>query len=283
MNLLVARRAIEGGRRGSSRPIVVETDAGPCLVKLRGAAQGTGPLVAEIVVASIAEALGLSVPARYLVSLSADVDVPERDAELRDLMAASIGVNLGFAYLAGARDLTPAEVDDVSADDRATILWLDRFVMNPDRTARNTNLLWWENRLWLIDHGAALGFQYDWSAVSESSTRRQSVELEPHLFAAAVSRDEMHEWDSVFASRLTRDALEAAMADVPDTFLLPLLAAGGDIVNAQATLLRRRAAYVAFLWKRLRAPRSFADLDVAPIPRAAHTGPPDWLTRRPIR
>jgi HipA-like kinase len=283
VKLLVARRAIEGGRRGSSRPIVVETDAGPCLVKLRGAAQGTGPLVAEIIVGAIAEALGLAVPARYLVSLSADIDVPERDAELRDLMAASIGVNLGFAYLAGARDLTPAEIDDVNADDRAAILWLDRFVMNPDRTTRNTNLLWWEHRLWLIDHGAALGFQYDWSAVSEASTRSQSVEFEPHLFAAAVSPDELREWDSVFASRLTRDALEAAVADVPDTFLLPLLTTGGDSGNVETALIRRRAAYVAFLWKRLKAPRSFADLDVALVKRTVRVGPPEWLTRRSTR
>ena len=84
MNVLTALRAVEGGRRGSSRPIVVETEAGACLVKLRGAAQGTGPLVAEIIVAEIAESLGLSVPKRYLVELGADIDVPERDAELRD-------------------------------------------------------------------------------------------------------------------------------------------------------------------------------------------------------
>ena len=58
MKELTALRAIEGGRRGSSRPIVVETNAGACLVKLRGAAQGTGPLVAEIVVGAIAEAIG---------------------------------------------------------------------------------------------------------------------------------------------------------------------------------------------------------------------------------
>jgi hypothetical protein len=128
------------------------------LVKLRGAAQGTGPLVAEIIVAEIAESLGLLVPTRYLVALGADVDVPERDAELRDLMSASVGMNLGFAYLAGARDLVPTEIQEVNADDRAAILWLDRFVMNPDRTAMSPNILLWENRLWLIDHGAALDF-----------------------------------------------------------------------------------------------------------------------------
>jgi len=271
VNVVTALRAVEGGRRGSSRPIVVETEAGACLVKLRGAAQGTGPLVAEIIVAEIAESLGLSVPKRNLVELGADVDVPERDAELRDLMAASVGVNLGFAYLAGARDLVPTEIDKVSADDRAAILWLDRFVMNPDRTARNTNLLWWENRLWLIDHGAALGFQYDWSSVSESSTRHQSVEMDPHLFSTAVSIDSMREWDDVFAARLTRDVIDAAVAEVPDTFLEP---------GAPDAIRRRRAAYSAFLWKRLKPPRGFADVSVAPVARAPRAGPPSWLTRR---
>jgi hypothetical protein len=280
VNLLAARRAIEGGRRGSSRPIVLETDAGPCLVKLRGAAQGTGPLVAEIIVAAIAEALGLSVPTRYLVSLSAEIDVPERDAELRDLMAASIGINLGFAYLAGARDLQPSEIDNVNVDDRAAILWLDRFVMNPDRTARNTNLLWWENRLWLIDHGAALGFQYDWSSVSESSVRRQSTELEPHLFAESVAVDTMHVWDELFALRLTRDVLESVVAEVPDTFLIPLLARDAAIASEAQALIRRRAAYVAFLWKRLKAPRSFVDPIILSDQRRVRTGPPEWLTRR---
>jgi hypothetical protein len=270
VNVLAALRAVEGGRRGSSRPIVVETEAGACLVKLRGAAQGTGPLVAEIIVAEIAEALGLSVPMRSLVTLGADLDVPERDAELRDLMAASVGINLGFAYLRGARDLVPSEIDKVSADDRAAILWLDRFVMNPDRAPRNTNLLWSESRLWLIDHGASLGFQYDWQSVSESSTRNQSVEMHPHLFSSAVSPDAMREWDEVFAARLGRDVLEAAVAEVPDTFL-----ESGDADAVR----RRRAAYSAFLWKRLKPPRAFADLSVAPVARAPQGGPPKWLAR----
>jgi hypothetical protein len=280
VKVLTALRAVEGGRRGSSRPIVVETEAGACLVKLRGAAQGTGPLVAEIIVAAIAEAVGLSVPARCLVELGADIDVPERDAELRDLMAASIGVNLGFAFLAGARDLTAGEIEDVSPDDRAAILWLDRFVMNPDRTARNTNLLWWDKRLWLIDHGASLGFQYDWSSVSESSVRTQSWEMDPHLFSAAVSADMLAEWDDVFAARITRDLLEAAVAAVPDSFVAPLLDPSARLANEDEALRRRRAAYTAFLWKRLKAPRAFSDLTIARAPRPQRSGPPSWLTRR---
>ena len=186
-------------------------------------------------------------------------------------MVASVGVNLGFAYLSGARDLIPTEIDAVNADDRAAILWLDRFVMNPDRTERNTNLMWWSNRIWLIDHGAALGFQYDWPSVTETSTRNQSVEMDPHLFSTAVSADAMREWDDVFAARLTRDVLDTAVGEVPDEFL--------EFGDADSRM-RRRAAYSAFLWKRLKPPRAFAEVGVAPSPRAPRRGPPAWLLRR---
>jgi hypothetical protein len=57
-------RVLAGPRRGSSRPVLVETTAGQWLVKLRGAAQGIGVLVAEIIVAGLAEVLGLRVPSR---------------------------------------------------------------------------------------------------------------------------------------------------------------------------------------------------------------------------
>lgn len=38
-------RILNAQRRGNSRPLLVETAAGLQVVKLRGAAQGTGPLV----------------------------------------------------------------------------------------------------------------------------------------------------------------------------------------------------------------------------------------------
>jgi hypothetical protein len=275
---VTATRAIDGGRRGSSRPIVVETDAGPCIVKLRGAAQGTGPLVAEIIVGAIADAMGLSVPARMLVNLQPTMNIPERDAELRDLMGASIGTNLGFAYLADARELVLTEIDKVSTADRAAIFWLDRFVMNPDRNARNTNLLWSKNKLWLIDHGASLGFQYDWSTVTESSPTRQFVETEPHLFAASLSTADVATADERFAKIITRETLERAVAEVPDGFILPLLGRDADLVSASEALRRRRVAYSTFLWKRLSGPRSFADPRAVPEPRV-RTGPPDWVRR----
>ena len=255
MNTLAAARVTSGKLRGSSRPVVVDTESGARLVKLRGAAQGTGPLVAEVIVAALAEAVGLSVPARSLVQIPEDIAVEERDAELRDLVAASAGINLGFAYLAGAHEATAADLAAVTADDRATILWLDGLVLNPDRTRRNPNMLHRERRFWLIDHGAALGFQYDWASVSEATPRRPSPAMEPHLFADSISPLDLALWDEVLSARLSRETIENAVAEVPDTFLAPLVAPSGTVT----AIARRRAAYVAFLWKRLKAPRPFLD------------------------
>src|SRR4051794_15586877 len=165
--VLHARRVLSADRRGSSLPVLVDTDDGIRFTKLRGAAQGTGALVAEMIVASLAESLGLSTPARSLVRFERGIESDDRNDELRDLLDASAGINLGFTYLDDAHAFKPADIERVNRDDAAAIVWLDRFVMNPDRTDRNTNLLWWHNALWLIDYGAALGFQYEWSAVSE--------------------------------------------------------------------------------------------------------------------
>jgi hypothetical protein len=253
MKTLRATRIVSGARRGSSRPILVDTDAGRRIVKLRGVPQGTGTLVAEVIVGELAESLGLSVPARCLVDLDVSLPVPDGDDELDDVLRESNGINLGFEYLDPARDLAARETSSIPIDDQAAILWLDRFVMNPDRTARNPNLMRAAGRTWLIDHGAALTFQYDWSAVTEDAPSRPPIEYEPHLFAPSVSADDLREWDELFAARLSRDVIDAAVAQVPDEFLLPMLQRGAD----DEAVRRRRAAYSAYLWKRRAAPRGF--------------------------
>jgi hypothetical protein len=262
---LAATRVLSSIRRGSSWPIVVETLAGPRLVKLRGAGQGTGPLVAEVIVGALAEALELHVPARTLVVLDRLTPTDDKDEELADLLAASTGVNLGFELLHDARDVQADDIASLDPAEAAAVLWLDRLVLNSDRTLRNPNLLLQGRRLYLIDHGAALRFQYDWAAVTEAAARRIVPEREPHLLRSMAQSEDWTTWDAVFAGRLTRAVLQSAVSDVPDTFLLPLLpvTVGRPSTAAAAEALhRRRAAYVAFLWKRLQPPRAFAGAGV---------------------
>ena len=279
MQIVDARRILSADRRGSSWPVIVDADGGPWFTKLRGAGQGTAALVAETIVAELAEALGLNVPARTLVRVAPNIESLDRDGELRALLDASVGINLGFAFLAGAREVGPLQLDRVNPDDAAAIVWLDGLVMNPDRTARNPNLLWWQNRLWLVDHGASLGFQYQWSSVTEDSTGLPTPGTEPHLLIDLTRNNapDLAAWDEIFAARVTREVVEAAVGEVPDEFLRPLLREADH--GSDEALLRRRAAYVAFVWKRLKAPRSW--VGAAPPQRGrARTGRPDWVRDR---
>jgi hypothetical protein len=253
--------------------VVVETTDGIRFTKLRGAAQGTAPLVAELIVAELAEALGLRVPARSLVALPREVKSLDLNDELADVLRASAGINLGFAYLAEARPLDAAEIDLIDVETAAAIMWLDGLVMNPDRTLRNPNLLWSVGQVYLIDHGAALGFHYAWPDVDEEAPRRPMAVREPHLLQSRVPS--LAPFDERLAACLTRDVVERAAAVVPDELLQPLL---GDIAerSLHEALRRRRAAYAAFLWERLRAPRPFLTSVRAAEPRR---GRPIWLAR----
>jgi hypothetical protein len=167
-------------------------------------------------------------------------------------------VNLGFTLLDGARDVRADDLDAVPSAEACRILWLDGLVSNPDRTARNPNLLLRAKRLWLIDHGAALGFQHDWRTVTEESPRRGFPALATHALRAHAH--ELADWDERLAALIDRDVLRAALAAVPGDFLRPLLPA----LSGEEALQRRREAYVAFLWKRLRAPRPFVDTAARP-------------------
>lgn len=249
--VLRARRVLSAMRRSSSSPVVVETDTGPLFVKLRGAGQGTAALVAEIIVAELAERVGLPVPRRVLVRLEAGLPSLDPHGELRALLDSSQGLNLGFDLLNGARDLRRDEAALIEPGVAAPIVWFDALVQNVDRTPANPNLMKRGAELWLIDHGAALTFQHYWPLVTELSPREPGAFVEKHLFQ--VTHDELASWDAAMAAALPRAALEQAVEAVPNDFLLPLLAAGAG----EAELRREREAYVAFLWKRLKPPRPF--------------------------
>ncbi len=270
LEVLDAQRIVAGGRRGSSRPILVETTGGRRLVKLRGAAQGTGPLIAEIIVGTLAQAIGLSVPGRCLVRLRPGIETVDGDDELADLVGASAGINLGVDYLDDAQEIVASDVASIPLATQARILWLDRLVLNSDRTGRNSNLLKWRRHLWLIDHGASLPFQYDWASVTEDLPGQPGWMREAHLFEASVPNALLWETDLALGALLSRDVVGCAASLVPDEFLHTLDA---------SQRRRRRAAFAAFLWKRLRSPRPFLGERALPVHRPG--AKPAWVRRSP--
>jgi len=145
----------------------------------------------------------------------------------------------------------------VSPELAARIVWLDAFTTNPDRTARNPNMLIWERRPWLIDHGAALYAHHDWDSVDEARTRTPFQLIRSHVLLPRAA--DLLEADHFAVERLTEDAIRGAVSTVPDSLFEDARAPGGDFGTADEA----RARYVRYLTTRLTEPRAFVREAVA--------------------
>ncbi len=217
---LIAVRYAAPLKEGGSLPAIVETaEDGLFVVKFLGAGQGAKALVAEIIVGELARRIGLPVPDLALIDVDASFGRTERDPEIRDLLKASTGVNVGLRFMEGALNYDPvAAADLVDPTFAADLVWLDSFVTNIDRTARNPNLMVHENVLVLIDHGAALYFHHAWSNVTEKSARTPFAPIANHVLLPKAASIE--EADARIMERVTPAVLTEVLGMVPDSLLL---------------------------------------------------------------
>jgi hypothetical protein len=248
-----ATRYLQPLREGGSLPAVVDTDGGGLfVVKFRGAGQGAKALIAELVVGLLARAMGLPIPDLAVIELSAAFGRSEPDPEIQDILRGSHGVNVGIRYLDGAFNFDARAAGDlVSADLATRLVWFDALVTNPDRTARNPNLLVWERRPWIIDHGSALYAHHDWATADEARARSPFARIRDHVLLARAG--DVAAADEALARALPEDAVDAALGAVPDELLTDPVSAR-DFSSAAAA----RARYREYLAARLRAPREFA-------------------------
>ncbi|MPY60191.1 HipA family kinase [Streptomyces spongiae] len=273
-------------RTGGSVPGVVEADdLGTYVVKFTGSAQGRKALVAEVIVGELARALGLRFPELVLVHFDPEIAAHEPHQEVRDLLNASTGLNLGMDYLPGAKDFTPEVSKTFPVDplEAGRIIWLDALTANVDRTTHSSNLMVWPTfgiappRLWLIDHGAALVFHHRWNTSAPDKT----YDFRHH--ALGHYAPDTRAADAELAPRVTDELLREVTAEVPDAWLAddPGFATPDEV----------RAAYVDYLSARVKAsatwlPTDFPsreELAAENVLRAAKTqrGRPDWLKQVP--
>src|ERR1044072_9952522 len=98
-----ATRYVVPLREGGSLPALVEADdLGLYVVKFRGAGHGPLALAAEIIAGEIGRALGLRVPELVLMEVDAALGRNEPDYEIRELLRASVGLNVGADFLPGS-------------------------------------------------------------------------------------------------------------------------------------------------------------------------------------
>ncbi len=227
-------------REGGSLPAIAEADDDFLYVlKFRGAGQGIKSLIADLLGGEIARHLGLKIPELVFAQLDEAFGKTEPDEEIQELLRKSEGLNLGLHYLSGAVTYDPAaaSVDEQLASE---IVWLDAYLTNVDRTARNANMLLWHKELWLIDHGASLYFHHNWPLWEEAAVR-PFTQVKDHVllpFATNIAAV-----DERFKKLLTPAIIDAIVNLIPDEWLLDISFTG--------TPAESRAIYKQFLKKRL--------------------------------
>ena len=246
---LVGARYVVPLREGGSLPAVVDTEDGEkFVVKFRGAGQGPKALIAEAIVALLAQTLALSVPAAAVVDLDDGFGKSEPDPEIQDVLRASVGTNFGLAYLPGALAFDPA-VDGalLTPEQAADIVWFDAFVTNVDRTSRNTNLLVLGQQVWLIDHGAALYVHHRWQGWRDRIQAR-FVQIADHVLLPLAG--DLTAADARLRPRLAVDDFARVVASVPEEWF-------DDDEAEFADLDAQRQAYVTYLSERLSGARAW--------------------------
>jgi len=242
LRTLTATRYVTPLREGGSMPAIVEAnDDGMYVLKFRSAGQGIKALIAEVLAGEIGRALGLPVPEIVLLELDGVLGRSEPDYEIRSLIKASEGLNLGLDYLPGAvafNTLDVARIDPLLA---SRILWFDAYMSNVDRTPSDTNMLYWHTRLTLIDHGAALYFHH---ATVDYQARVQDPfkPIKDHVLLPAATT--LEEADRLGKSALTPTILAAVVNKIPESWLEEP---------------EQRAAYLAYLQARLDASQCFVE------------------------
>jgi hypothetical protein len=251
LRTVTATRYVTPLREGGSLPAIVEADdLGTYVLKFRGAGQGRKALVAELVAGEIARRLDLLVPEVVLTYLAPELGRSEPDPEIQDLLKRSTGLNLALDYLPGSLGFDPL-VESPDSDLASHVVWFDALVTNVDRTPRNTNLLVWHDRLWLIDHGASLYFHHNWPArdgtALEAASRRSFAAVRDHVLLPFA--DSISEADAALAPRLTPEVLRSIVGMIPEEWL------AGE--SGFGSVEEVRSAYIAYLSTRLREPRAW--------------------------
>jgi len=233
-------------REGGSLPAIAEADDGFMYVlKFQGAGQGKKALIAELIGGLFAKTLGLKIPEIVFAELDTAFGRTEPDEEIQDLLKASTGLNIALHYLSGAVTFDAA-VTLIDEELASKIVWLDCFICNVDRTARNTNMLIWNKELWLIDHGAAIYFHHAWQSFLKNA-ERPFEQVKEHVLLKYATRLEMV--DALFHTILTNETIKTIVELIPAEWL--------DEMDSDESVEAKRNIYTQFLQTRFAASAIF--------------------------
>ncbi|MGB1269683.1 MAG: HipA family kinase [Flavobacteriaceae bacterium] len=226
-------------REGGSLPAIVKADDGFLYVlKFRGAGQGVKALIAEFLGGELARAINLNVPELVFMNLDDSFSKTEPDEEIQDLLNFSTGLNLGLHFLSGAITFDPL-VSSIDATIASKVVLLDSIISNIDRTVKNTNLLHWNNELWVIDNGASFYFHHNWETW-ESHLSRTFPLIKDHVLLQSATK--LNDASNEIQHLLNEHKIIEIVSKIPEEWLI----AESEIMTAT----EMRKAYIQYLHSR---------------------------------
>ena len=116
------------------------------------------------------------------------------------------------------------------------VVLLDSIMSNIDRTAKNTNLLHWNNELWVIDNGASFYFHHNWETWKNHLTRTFPL-IKDHVLLEFAT--ELKEAALVIKRSLNTDKIVEIIGLIPEEWLLD------EADNMSPTEIK--AAYIEYI------------------------------------
>ena len=131
-------------------------------------------------------------------------------------------------------------VSKIDALTASKVVVLDSIMSNIDRTAKNTNLLDWNNELWVIDNGASFYFHHNWSTYKNHLTRTFPL-IKDHVLLDKATQ--LNEATKQIQTALTDEKITEIIALIPEEWLQ------NDTDDLSPA--RMRAAYLEYLKAKL--------------------------------
>jgi hypothetical protein len=109
MKTLTAKRLLKAFKTGSSLPGLVATETGDYIVKWNGSGEGTVGSAVDWITTRLAERFAIPTAPHALISVEEDFTEQTNYDEMRDIIAGSVGINLGVGFIPDAKPYRPQD------------------------------------------------------------------------------------------------------------------------------------------------------------------------------
>jgi len=169
-------------RVGSSLPLIVGgSDGHKYVVKLRGSGEGVLANVVEFLSLKLGRLAQIPVLEPLCLLVETDFAKKANDPEIRELLEKSAGINFGTKYVEAASVYNEQRAPVIAPELKNNIFLYDLFLLNIDRNASNSNIIFNRDDLWCLDYASAVTMR---NAVAGKSYKELALlkEIKRHLF-----------------------------------------------------------------------------------------------------